>query len=412
MKRLTLIDSLVVLLCLTLVGCVDDSYTGTIYVEDYTVKGILHEVRMTIGETKEAEEKQSKGSGVIGSVSGLADKDFYVYAFNRDKLTDYSVLNAQDSIRCLVDGSYDDPTTLMGRRARWNDITGTVEWGVGDKPIYYPMGENEGHDYDFFAYFLDNIVPANDQIHRTEKNVVIDVEIDGCQDLMSTKAKPTDWQLSLIEDERERLYQEAHCYGYYTASHNLNPNFDFIHHLVKLDFKLIPGGTPGMTKDVMVERIEIRSKYKAEFTVADKYDESNLGLKFSDDTTRLQLREPDGSDFIPRLLTTYSGQNTVTEGVVDDLGSLLVAPDEEYVIYIVLSETAQNGVELESKENELLIYQGKFENKIPFTAGNEYLITMTIYGQMDIKVSADIGDWNAGGDADYDNDESSRPNHQ
>lgn len=408
MKRYDLIYFLLALLGFMLVGCVDDSYTGTVFVEDYTESGIRHEVRMTIGESKESKELDSKGSGVIGSVSGLAGKDFYVYAFNRDAQTDYSVLNIQDSLRCLVDGSYDDPATLMGRKARWNDAFGIVEWGAGDSPIYYPMGENEGHDYDFFAYYLDNIVPDNSQIHRNESNVIIDVEIDGCQDLMSTKAKPTQPQLDLIEDERERLYQEAHCYGYYTASNNLNPNFDFIHHLVKLDFKLVPGGTPGMTKDVTVERIEVRSKYKAEFTVADKYDENSLGLEFSDDMTRLQLKEPDGSEYIPRMITTYNQQGEVTDGIIDDMGSLLVAPDEEYYIYIVLGEV-QGDVVLEGKENEIQVYQGKADSKVPFTAGNEYLITMTIYGQMDVRVTAQIGEWDNGGDYEYDYDDVNRP---
>ena len=388
-------------------GCLDDSYTGTVFVEEYVEEGALHEIRMTIGGAEE-----TRGSGVIGDVSSFAGKDFYVYAFNRDTKTDYSTVSATDSLRCLVDGSYDDPESLMGRRAYWNPATEVVEWGAGESPIYYPMGENEGHDFDFFAYYLDNIEPANEDIIRSNDDIKINIEIDGSQDLMSAKAKPTKAQLEDILDKQGEvamLLQREHCYSYYTASHNLNPNFDFIHHLVKLDFKLVPGGTPGMTKDVTVEKIEIRTKHKATFTVADKYDDNRLGLKFQEDTTRLALKERDGSEYKPRLISTVNKVGAVTDGIVDDLGSLLVAPDVEYYLYIVLGEVQGDRV-LEGKENEKVIYQGTEEDKIEFTAGNEYLITLTIYGQMDVRVSADIGEWDKGGDYEYDYDDDMRPN--
>jgi hypothetical protein len=275
------------------------------------------------------------------------------------------------------------------------------------------MGENEGHDFDFFAYYLDNIEPSNEDIIRSNDDIKINIEIDGSQDLMSAKAKPTKAQLEDILDKQGEvamLLQREHCYSYYTASHNLNPNFDFIHHLVKLDFKLVPGGTPGMTKDVTVEKIEIRTKHKATFTVADKYDDNRLGLKFQEDTTRLALKERDGSEYQPRLISTVNKVGAVTDGIVDDLGSLLVAPDVEYYLYIVLGEVQENGLVLESKENEKVIYQGTEEDKIEFTAGNEYLITLTIYGQMDVRVNAEIGKWEEGGDYEYDYDDTTRPN--
>ena len=172
---------------------------------------------------------------------------------------------------------------------------------------------------------------------------------------------------------------------------------------------------PGMTKDVTVEKIEVRSKYKAEFTVADKYDENRLGLKFvpeeEPDMTRLVLKESDGSEYIPRLITTFNQTGSAIDNAVTDLGSLLVAPDDEYYLYIVLGEV--NGdVVLESKENEIHVFYGKdTDNKIPFTAGSEYMITLTIYGQMDVRVTAEIGEWDEGGDYEYDYDDTTRPGY-
>lgn len=413
MQRWSLIWVIVVLSGILLAGCADDSYRGVIDVDFSMDKDIPHEVRMTIGEPKDIvdlSQSSTKGSGVIADVNGFSGKEFYVYAFNKDGLTTLNTTSAQDSIRCLADGSLDDPESLMGRKAVWNPKTEYVEWESGDGPIYYPMGEGSGHIYNFFAYYLDDMEVDNSDFHRNDNSVVIDIEIDGSQDIMSSKAEPTEEQLAAIEDEKERVYRKYCSYSYYTASHGLHPNFVFKHHLVKLDFKLVPGGTPGMTKDVTVERIEVYSKHKGEFVVADNNEISSLGITFGEERTRLQLQEADGSEYVPRLISTYNQAGEVTEGVVDDLGSLLVAPDEEYYIYVVLGEIREDGLVLESKENEVLVYQGTKDKKIPFTPGNEYMITMTIYGQMEIEVSAQVGEWDTGGDFEYDYDDITRPN--
>ena len=415
MKRRTVICLLGALLCMMQMSCVDDSYRGTVDVEEYSDTGMPHEVMITIGESEDIVApiaEATKGTGVIGGVSGFAGKDFYVYAFNKDDETDFSIPAAQDSIRCLVDGSLDSLSSVQGRKASYNPKTEYVEWTANDMPIYYPMGENEGHVFDFFAYYLDDMEVTNEQFHRNESNVTIDIEIDGSQDIMSSKAALTEKQKQAILEKAdfwETQTMIACSYSYYTAARGINPNFVFKHHLVKLDFKLVPGGTPGMTKDVTVERIEVRSKYKAEFNVADKYDDGNVGLIFTDDMTRLQLKEADGSEYIPRLISTYKDGET-SDGVVDDLGSLLIAPDDEYYIYVVLGETREDGIVLESKENEVHVYQGGDKTSpIPFTAGSEYLITMTIYGQMEIKVTTEMGDWDEGGGYEYDYDDVTRP---
>ncbi|MBQ8744266.1 MAG: hypothetical protein IJZ18_03665, partial [Mailhella sp.] len=108
---------------------------------------------------------------------------------------------------------------------------------------------------------------------------------------------------------------------------------------MKLDFKLVPGGTPGMTKDVKVEKIEVLSRNKAEFTVADKNRGESLGLHFPEEyePVRLPLKEADGSEFVQRTISTFDGMN-VEEGTIEDLGSFLVAPGEEYYLYVTLGE--------------------------------------------------------------------------
>ena len=404
MKRRNLIWTLGALTGFMLIGCTDDSYRGTIDVELTVEKDIPHEVRMTIGAPEDIVDKSeeengpdAKGSGVIVDVNGFSGKDFYVYAFNKDGLTTLAATNARDSIMCLIDGTVDDPESLMGRKAVWNPETEFVEWESGDGPIYYPMGEGAGHIYNFFAYYLDDMEVENSDFHRTDDEIQIDIDIDGSQDIMSSKAAPTEEQLMHIKDHKELVYMLYSSYGYYTATRGLHPNFIFGHHLVKLDFKLVPGGTPGSTKNVTVEKIEVVSKHKGRFTVADTKTESTLRIDFEEDMKELQLKESDGSEFIPRLVTTYQ-DGAVVDGVVDDMGSLLVAPDDEYTLLITLSETDENDSQIHDPYPLVrsLTYVTS-EGQKSFEAGDEFLVTLTIYGKMDVRVSTDMLNWNEGG---------------
>ena len=404
MKRRTVICLLGALLCMMQMSCVDDSYRGTVDVEEYSDTGMPHEVMITIGESEDIVApiaEATKGTGVIGGVSGFAGKDFYVYAFNKDDETDFSIPAAQDSIRCLVDGSLDSLSSVQGRRASYNPKTEYVEWTANDMPIYYPMGENEGHVFDFFAYYLDDMEVTNEQFHRNESNVTIDIEIDGSQDIMSSKAALTEKQKQAILEKAdfwETQTMIACSYSYYTAARGINPNFVFKHHLVKLDFKLVPGSIAGASKDIKVDKIEVRSEYKASFNVADKYDDGNVGLTFDADTTTLALTETDGSAFYGRLVTTFKDGQTI-DGVIDDMGSLLVAPRDEYDLIITLSEVDEDGNHQTSEpySNIKVLSVGTAKDPQPFVAGSEYLVTLTVYGKMDVRVSTTIKEWEDGG---------------
>ena len=56
-----------------------------------------------------------------------------------------------------------------------------------------------------------------------------------------------------------------------------------------------------------------------------------------------------------------------------------------------------------TNSKKISLSKGRFE------PGNEYLITLHVFGMMDIQVTAELGDWNYGGGVDY--DEEYRPNH-
>lgn len=394
-----------------------DSYRGLV---DVTVTDDNFEpqrIVMFVGKSNEIKEEDIKGSGVISTVEGLEDKFFYIYSFLKGNIDiPYTGLASEGDNTCLIDGSLDEEGSMAGRKVFWNPESGIIEWAHGGDHLYYPLGDARSLTYDFFAYYIDEDMPlTNENVHRKQNSVVIDVEIDGSQDLMSAYAKPTEEELTQNADTPEDVSHRERCsYSHFTASLNIHPRFVFKHHLTKLDFKIVPGGTPGTTKDVTIEKIEIRSMTRGKFTVADK-NPANLRVVFdSDHYDDLPLKEKAGEDFVPRLITTISGDE-VTDGVIDDLGSFLVAPDEKYEIFVTLSEMREDGLVSESERNRLEVYLGQTpeedegdgdrEDDGNFGAGHEYLITLTIYGKMDIKVGTELLDWDDGGGFDYDYDE-------
>lgn len=385
-------------LWLLLPGCVDDSYRGTFDVKDDEADTPPLPVWMTVGEPKEilAESVPMKGTGLISGAESFSEKFFYIYAFNQDYFTSMKSMSKDEPLWCLIDGSVDDPETLAGRKANWNSMYERVAWTDGDE-LYWPGGNNQGQRYDFFAYYVDDMVLTNEDYHRNDDEVFIDVEIDGSQDLMSSKAStPVEDLIEKFPAQEDREDIQRYCYSYYTALNGIHPEFVFKHHLVKFDFKVMPGETPGKTNEVTINKVEVRSKYKASFIVADSNDPSRVGLYFEDEYKRLPLAEPDGSplkeDYV---VTTLSETGTSPDGIIIG-GSLLVAPGTQYSLYLQLSEV-HGGKPLASHETEVTLYQGNASDPVPFAAGNEYTVTLTVYGFMDVDVSTELGEWGSGG---------------
>ena len=123
-----------------------------------------------------------------------------------------------------------------------------------------------------------------------------------------------------------------------------------------------------------------------------------MGLTFDADTTTLALTETDGSAFDGRLVTTFKDGQTI-DGVIDDMGSLLVAPRDEYDLIITLSEVDEDGNHQTSEpySNIKVLSVGTAKDPQPFVAGSEYLVTLTVYGKMDVRVSTTIKEWEDGG---------------
>lgn len=416
------------------VGCVDDSYRGVIDVDLSVDNEVPVVVTMKIGEPDDivgesSSAPASKGTGTVTGKHDLLGKTIHIYAFNQELQTDFTVKAAADTINCLIDASLDNPDSKMGRESVYDPESSSVSdliWkNEATAPVYYPNGDYSGNNYDFFAYYVDGLELSEDQFDRQEDRIVIrGIEIDGSRDIMTSKAAPTTEQIKTIEALKlSKPSWDLNYYGYNSANNTtypIAPSFVFTHHLTRLRFKLVAGKVAGAENEVTVESIIVNSPNKGDFTVAVKGDDGNLGFVdgfYPGFETGLALTEADGSEYVPRTLKISSG----TE--VDDMGCLLIAPGKhDYTMTIVLSEKNPDGTPLPpAPPLEKILTLGDPNNsedpkrpeldpsRKPFKAGYEYLITMTVYGQMDVRLSATVGEWGNGGNIDYDHDEAMRP---
>lgn len=234
------------------------------------------------------------------------------------------------------------------------------------------------------------------------------VEIDGTQDLMSSKARVTADQLAGFENDEEKAYMENYCYSYYAARKGIDPVFVFKHHLTKMDFQITPAYNADGVKTVTVNRIEVVSKHKAQFTVADKGSADSMGLLFDDDDyVRLPLRDEDSEGLLMEGL--QEGKYTVTTldspdkvGVSKSVGTnLLIAPDEEYTGYAYLSEILPDGTPYEYPEPLEL----KLRTSGGFLPGNGYTVNISVYGASKVEVDITLRPWNDGGKIEVDDED-------
>jgi hypothetical protein len=320
----------------------------------------------------------------------------------------YDVTSKTDNSRCLIDGSKDIPGTMAGKQAYMMETTNMVAWSGPDERVYYPFGSESGIVYDFFAYYIDDIKVEEKDITRLEDRIMIRVEIDGSQDLMSSKARVLADQLAGFDDEQERLYMENFCYSYYAARKGIDPVFVFKHHLTKLDFQMTPQYNVMGKRTVKVNKIELRTKYRAQFTVADRGSTDNLGLLFDDDDYADLPLKDEGLDGLEPDRYNIETLSTDGSGIPVNIGtSLLIAPDQGYEAFAYLTETFPDGSSHEYTEPLRM----ELSNPEGFLPGNGYTVNISVFGATRIETNVTLAPWNDGGKIPVD-DEDAFGNYQ
>ena len=306
-----------------------------------------------------------------------------------------------DGTGTLLDGSLDDPSTPAGRLAAWDNVYEKVEWPDG-KDIFWPEHSEIDYTYDFFAYYVDDMPLTADSYHRTDDEVNIDIELtDGRQDIMSSKAAPSDMRLDgMFEYEMDKiLYKHYWCYSHEAAKLNLQPEFVFKHHLSKVRFCVVPGVTEGVVNRVTIHSLKVETKYKGLFRVACKDGEP--GVWFDPKAVKeFDLLNADGS-VLNYTMDTRRDATGSQEPM--DLGSyLLLAPSSNgYRVNLEMSEIKDFGGPHEDERSpgvySTFVYKGNQDSPDPFEPGSEYVVTFYIYGREDVRMNIEVKPWEEGG---------------
>ena len=290
---------------------------------------------------------------------------------------------------------------------------------------YYPVSDN----YDFWGYRVDDAAVGGDPVVKTvddtgaevEANVatkrVVDIKIDGSQDIMAGKAVPSADEVTKLGGYAENFYSA------YAARKGVQPNITFNHLLTRFTFEVRAGskataGLPagGNTEAVKVTGVSVNSKTTGTLTVAytGATKEAADLLTFTGDASPLKLQQRsvtavDNNDPLVALepvSLTWTDENAAMGDVLKIGEALLVAPGEtEYPLTIALSQDVLQKVG-EAKVTMPLEQKAtiKMDGVKKFEPGKSYKVTITVYGLEDIRVTATLVPWADGGSIDIDDD--------
>ena len=272
--------------------------------------------------------------------------------------------------------------------------------------------------FDFYGYHVDDAAGTTPTPQTAGDSIVLDVTIDGSQDLMVAKAdykadsaavaaNPSDW------------YAKSYKYSAYAARRGVQPTLKFNHLLTQLQFNVI---NKGDVIRMWVDSIGVTSKNEAEMVVAGK---NHGNIKWTGTKEMLYVKNDyDDADRVldslakVPLFTEENGNATIkTEKT--KIGNLLVAASNyqenitEYKGHIILlqdlkvtDKDAQGNV-ISVGRQEVIKDTVTFTIKLPetasspkFLAQHAYTVNITVYGLKMIEVTAELTRWENGGSFD------------
>lgn len=381
------------------------------------------QIRLGVASSK----VQTRGTGTVGGMTDAenvwAGQTLWVYMLQKGSM-DLAYYKAP-----AVGGvATPDVEVFNNKKFTAPDAANNTKSGLAttaDGTIaYYPVSGN----YDFWGYRVDDAAGAtpvvktvDDTGAAVEANVatkrVVDITIDGSQDIMAGKAVPSTDEVTKLGNYADNFYSA------YAARKGVQPNITFNHLLTRFTFEVRAGskataGLPagGNTDAVKVTGVSVGSKTTGTLTVAYTGETKAAAdlLTFTGDASALTLKQRDAAladnnaplvALEPVSLTWTDDAATI--GDVIKVGeALLVAPGEtEYPLTISLSqdvlEQLTGAKVTRPLEQKATI---KMDGVKAFEPGKSYKVTITVYGLEGIEVTATLVPWADGGSIDIDDD--------
>lgn len=381
------------------------------------------QIRLGVASSK----VQTRGTGTVGGMTDAenvwAGQTLWVYMLQKGSMDlAYYKVTAVGTIAAAETEVFNNKK-FNAPNAADNTKSGLATTADGTI-AYYPVSGN----YDFWGYRVDDAVAgdpvvklvndAGDEVAADQATKrVVDIKIDGSQDIMAGKAAPSTDEVAKLGNYADNFYSA------YAARKGVQPNITFNHLLTRFTFEVRAGSkataglpTAGNTDAVKVNGVSVDSKTTGTLTVAYTGETKAAAdlLTFTGDASALTLKQRDAAladnnaplvALEPVSLTWTDDAATI--GDVIKVGeALLVAPGQtEYPLTIALSQDVLQKVG-ETKVTMPLEQKAtiKMDGVKAFEPGKSYKVTITVYGLEEIKVTATLVPWVDGGSIDIDDD--------
>ena len=383
------------------------------------------QIRLGVASSK----VQTRGTGTVGGMTDAENKwagqTLWVYMLQKGSMELGYYKTPTEAAGAAVGTAVFDNKEFKAPNTAENTVSGLATTADG-AIAYYPVSGN----YDFWGYRVDDAVagtPDVKLVDDTDNEVaadqatkrVVDIVINGSQDIMAGKATPSADEVTKLGNYGENFYSA------YAARKGVQPNITFNHLLTRFTFEVRAGskatageGASGNTEAVRVQGVSVESLTNGKLTVAYKgetKEDADL-LTFTGDASPLTLKQraagaADNNVPLVDLVEvplTWPAVGDATVGDVIPVGeALLVAPGQtEYPLTIALAQKVKKNVADTEKEDMALEQKAiiKMDGTKKFEPGKSYKVTITVYGLEEIEVTATLVPWADGGSIDIDDD--------
>lgn len=382
------------------------------------------QIRLGVASSK----VQTRGTGTVGGMTEdenkWAGQTLWVYMLQKGSMELGYYKTPADAAGAAVGTAVFDNKEFKAPNTAESTVSGLATTADGTI-AYYPVSGN----YDFWGYRVDDAVtgtPDVKLVDDTDTEVaadqatkrVVDITIDGSQDIMAGKATPSADEVTKLGNYGQNFYSA------YAARKGVQPNITFNHLLTRFTFEVRAGskatagaGASGNTEAVRVQGVSVESLTDGKLTVAYKGETKEAAdlLTFTGDASPLTLKQrAAGADNnaplvdLEEVALTWPADANATVGDVLPVGeALLVAPGlTEYPLTIALAQKVKKNTTAADKEDMALEQKAtiKIDGTQKFEPGKSYKVTITVYGLEEIEVTATLVPWQNGGSIDIDDD--------
>lgn len=345
---------------------------------------------VTLGTSVE-ETASTKGGGAVDVWD--AAQTLYVYSFPRN--IDTGVLDLTQPFIDNVGGSAPNGTR-SGSISLWNPDAVKEGDPTYHEPFYYdPM-----LIYDFFGYYVDDACgESKPATVRNETTVTLPININGTQDVMLAATDKQADSLRAYQASGGLQVPTLRYYSAYSSRRMVSPTLIFRHQLSRFRFVVQSGNKQTDNTDpVTLTKLTLDSYAAGTLTILDDHA-GGQALTPSGELQQLSLHV--GAD--QHELSAADGIVLSWDhpGPIALDGAILVMPGrEQYTVRMTFTQVGFAGEFSNQTVIDFRNLQGRDESMGTITTaqpGEQYLVTLVVYGREKVIVNVSLEDWKDGG---------------